>query len=50
MNLFDLTKKLSKQIDYYDKLSKRINFDYKNPFWQKKPITVIWIDEENKRY
>lgn len=50
MNLLAYTKKLYKQIAYYDTLTKNKFFDERitNPFFKPVNITIIWVDENHK--
>ncbi len=51
-DLLNYTKKIAKQISYYDAI---IDFTEEshwfNPFYKQPQVTVIWVDEpDNKRF
>ncbi|MCI1273375.1 MAG: hypothetical protein LKG27_02950 [Clostridiaceae bacterium] len=47
MKLLNYTEKLTKKILFYDSIAKQGLFNMQtNPFFIKKPITIVWIEDE----
>lgn len=47
MKLLSYTEKLTKKILFYDSIAKQGLFNMQtNPFFIKKPITIVWVEDE----
>ena len=46
MSLFDYTKKISEKIKFYDNISRKKYFGYKNPFSQPVSYTIVWVEKD----